>query len=135
MPLVVDASAILPLFLKEEQRDFAELTLASMVNDRAVAPILFWFEVRNALLVAERRGRLDGSTQFILDDLATLPIELRQPPIGYEIFELGRKHYDAALDLAVRHGMKLAILDGKLAEAAYSENVDLLCVTTSIDIF
>jgi len=56
--------------------------------------------IRNALLVGERRGRLDGSPNAILDDLGTLPIELRQPPIGTAIFELGRKHdlslYDAA---------------------------------------
>lgn len=138
MAFVVDASAILPLFLDDEQRDYAEHALQAMASSYAIAPILFWYEVRNAIVVSERRNRLrDRDKASILDDLLALPIELRPPPLDLTIFALAKEHalslYDAAyLELAVRHKIGLATLDAKLASAASDANVELIGPTVKI---
>ena len=98
----------------------------------AIEPVLWWFEVRNALLMNERRGRLEPSqTAEILARLARLPIVLDHEPIGDAVLALARAHrltfYDAAyLELAYRRDAPLATLDRQLAAAARAAAVRLL---------
>jgi PIN domain nuclease of toxin-antitoxin system len=58
MPFVLDASVALCWAFPDEDRPQAAQTLIRIRTDEACVPSLWWFEVRNALLVNERRGRL-----------------------------------------------------------------------------
>ena len=89
-------------------------------------------EVRNALLVAERRGRLstDGVNQR-LQALAALPVHTDDEPRLDAAIALARSHglsiYDALyLELAQRNAAKLATLDTALARAAEAEELVLV---------
>jgi predicted nucleic acid-binding protein len=95
----------------------------------ALAPMLWNWEIRNVLLVAERRGRLPSAqTKDILDDLARMPITLEPPAADQTDVALARRYglsvYDAAyLELAVRSGLRLMTRDDQLARAA--QDLDL----------
>ena len=98
----------------------------------AVVPALWWFEVRNLLLVHEQRGRLDatGTAEF-LADLGRLPVQIDREPDSGAILELARAYrltfYDAAyLELARRLDAPLATLDRQLTAAARAAQVALL---------
>jgi len=97
----------------------------------AVVPSLWWFEIRNVLLVAERRQRLTGAeSDEFLAELARLPIEIDREPVSAEVLALGRRFklsaYDAAyLELALRRQATLATFDAALAAAARRLKVPL----------
>jgi predicted nucleic acid-binding protein len=101
-------------------------------GDDAVAPALWWFEVRNALVQGERRGRFDRSgTGRFLRDLSRFAVSIDRVPEERSILDLARRHrlsvYDAAyLELAQRRGCPLATLDGALDAAARAEGVPLV---------
>jgi predicted nucleic acid-binding protein len=110
----------------------AEIALERLGRDGAVVPSLWWFEVRNLLLINERRGRIDpvGTASF-LADLARLPITVDPAPDGEAVLALARAHgltaYDATyFELAVRLMLPLATLDRALIAAAPAAGVDLL---------
>ena len=95
-------------------------------------PVLWWFEVRNVLVVNERRGRIDtvGSAAF-LAELEKLPILFDRQSHSETLLTLARAHrltvYDAAyLELARRLDAPLATLDQKLAAAARAARVPLV---------
>lgn len=127
--LVVDASAALSYLLPDEESFPGNELLLSLVYHDPIAPSIFWYEVRNALVINERRNRLslEQSERFLamLDKLA---IDLREPGSNLAVLELARKHrlsvYDAAyLNLALDHSAILASLDKKLLKAAHAENI------------
>jgi predicted nucleic acid-binding protein len=106
----------------------------SLADMRAVAPAIWPHEAANATIVGERRGRLDEARSrrfFVL--LAALPIILDQETGNRafgDIVQLARTYqlsaYDAAyLELAIRRGLPLACLDGKLKTAASAAGVVL----------
>jgi predicted nucleic acid-binding protein len=131
MTFVVDASVTMSWYLSEEVDPAAGLAFERLDGAGAVAPILWWFEVRNALVVNERRGRLDATaTAGILAHLDGLPIRLDLDQEGHVVLALARAHrltvYDAAyLELALRADARLATLDRKLASAAQAAGVQL----------
>jgi predicted nucleic acid-binding protein len=120
MPFVLDASVA----LAEEDLLTAVAALALIRNDKGCAPSLWWFEVRNVLIVAERRGRLhESDTALFLRNLSRLPIAVDRAPEEAVVLTLVRRHtlavYNASyLELAQRHGVALATLDAALAQAA-----------------
>ena len=59
MPFVVDASVAACWLMPDERHPVAEAAFNRIAEDQAIAPGLWWFELRNVLLVNERRGRLD----------------------------------------------------------------------------
>ncbi len=132
MPFVVDASVAASWLLPDEEHPIAALAFDRLTNDPAVAPSLWWFEMRNLLIVNERRGRLDsGKTDKALSLLRNLAIQQDNDPEEASIMRLARKHrltvYDAAyLELAQREGLPLATLDAQLASAAAAEDVKLI---------
>lgn len=89
----------------------------------------YCFELRNILVVNERRGRIDAAgTASFLTDLDQLPIRIDRTPGSTAIVTLARTHrltvYDAAyLELARRHGLPLATLDNQLLAAALKDGV------------
>ena len=124
MPVVLDASAVVGLALDGEASDEAQRMLDHTVAHGGVVPTLFWYELRNALLMAERRGRItpDGVAAF-LADVALLPIAVDDLPRDAVVLQLARQHgltvYDATyLELAMRIGAPLATLDAALRVAA-----------------
>jgi len=121
---VVDASIVVAWAFNEVHAAASKAREQLRHND-AVVPALWWFEVRNALVQGERRGRFNQSgTGRFLRDLSRVPDEPG-------LLGLARRHrltvYDAAyLELAVRRGLPLATLDGSLVEAARAEAVPLI---------
>ena len=129
MPIVVDASIVVAPVLEETQPQ-ADLLLAR--RDEWIVPALWWFELRNALVVNERRGRVtEERTALFLKNIAQFPITIDRTPDEAAIMTLTRRHrltvYDAAyLELALRERLPLATLDALLAAAAGREGVAVL---------
>jgi predicted nucleic acid-binding protein len=132
MPFVLDASITACWTFRDEDHPHADLAFARLRTDEALVPALWWFEVRNILVVNERRKRLtEAETAVFLRDLARLPITLDRTPEESEVLRLARTHqlsvYDAAyLELAQRNRVELATLDARLARAARAEAVRLI---------
>lgn len=132
MPFVVDASIVGCWCFPDERDAIAEAAFDRLAADDAIVPALWWFEVRNLLIINERRGRLDlvGTAEF-LADLERLPIRTDRGPDSDTLLALARVHtltaYDAAyLELARRRQLPLATLDRSLVRAARAASVPLL---------
>lgn len=129
MSLVVDLAAVLALAMEDEAADYAEAVLDEVVRESAAVPAIFWFEVRNVLVVNERRGRIaPRRSDAFLAALSDLPLEVAALPSDLAVLSLAREHrltvYDASyLDLAGRLGVPLASLDRQLCEAAGAAGV------------
>ena len=103
-----------------------------MRAEEAVVPCLWWFEVRNILIVNQRRKRItENDTQNFLRNVSRLRLRIDRQPEESIVFRFARTHklsvYDAAyLELAYRESLSLATLDHELEKAALSEQVPLL---------
>jgi predicted nucleic acid-binding protein len=132
MAFVLDASVTACWAFPDEQHADADLAFYRIRSEEAVAPALWWFEVRNILVVNERRGRigLQDSTAFLLL-LSKLPVRIDREPGQDSVLRLARTHrlsvYDGAyLELAQRERLPIATLDDALRKAASSEGVSLI---------
>jgi predicted nucleic acid-binding protein len=132
MGFVLDASVTASWFLPDEDgRDALEAWDRSATEEVWV-PLHWWFEVRNTMLMGERRQRIsDLLTANALDRLSLLPITVEPRPDETEVLDLARRHrltfYDAVyLELARRKEAALATLDGDLIAAARAERVPLV---------
>ena len=132
MPIVLDASIVASWALADEGSPLALQAAARLKSEVGLAPRIWWYEVRNLLLVNERRQRIttDDSSEF-LRLLSTFPIQIDQLFEESPIFRLARQYrlsfYDASyLELAQRHGIELATLDKGLQAAAVSAGVPLI---------
>lgn len=125
--LVVDASALAGGLMPDEIGvDLAELAAQ---HDVFLAPWLLWVEIRNILIVSERRGRIPAAVvEQALEAIDALGIVRDTAPSNAAVLVLCRKHnltaYDALyLDLALRHRAVLATRDNALAKAAHAEGI------------
>jgi predicted nucleic acid-binding protein len=131
MAVVPDVSAILGQALDDEDATFAESVIAAIARDEAIVPTLFWYEIRNVLVMAERRKRIAAArTTAFLSDLSLLPFSVDDLPREASVLDLARRRsltvYDATyLELAQRTGAPLATLDQLLITAAKKEGVAL----------
>lgn len=129
MAFVTDASVAAAWVLPDEDAALAELALDRLGAETAMVPAVFWHELRNLLLSAERRGRVDGGhADASMARLRRLPIVCPSETDDREVMALARAHrlsaYDASyLALSVREGWALASLDRRLNAAAASEGV------------
>lgn len=129
--IVVDASIAAAWLLPEEDSEAAE-TLIAGLSQRSPVPSLFWHELRNILVMAERRGRIvAGEAAAAMGRLRRLPLDDAGAGSDGAVLALASAHrltaYDAAyLALAQERGLPLATLDLKLAGAARREGVPLL---------
>jgi predicted nucleic acid-binding protein len=132
MAIVLDASVVVDWALPDEGHPVAEAALRMLADAEGMAPALLWFEVRNALLVGERRGRLTRArAAAFLARLARLPILIDHAPDETVTLDLARTHkltvYDAAyLELACRRVLPLASLDRALRAAAPALGIALV---------
>jgi predicted nucleic acid-binding protein len=131
MPFVVDASVAIA-WAFNERHPIAAHARARIRTEEAIVPALWWYELRNVLVLGERRGRLtERDTARFLRDMSRLAISMDSSPVELQVQALARRHrltvYDAAyLELALRRDLPLATLDGALADAARAEGVTLV---------
>jgi predicted nucleic acid-binding protein len=135
MPFVLDSSVALAWFLPDEDSTTVDALADRLENDYAVVPAIWPLEVGNALLVAQRRGRIkDEEIARFVNAIGALPIEIDPSSASTKllpIVELAKKHglttYDAGyIDLAQRRALALATLDAKLRAACEALNLALL---------
>ena len=126
---MVDASVAVAWALQDEDHPDAAAALERFQTDQAIRADLWWYELRNALVVNERRGRIaPADTEAFLRDLASVEIVFDSATDQTPVIALARRHrltfYDAAnLELAVRLRAPFATLDTALAAAASAEKV------------
>ncbi len=129
---VLDCSVTMAWCFDDEATPYTDGVRDSLADLRAVVPSTWPHEAANATIVGERRGRLDEARSrrfFVL--LAALPIRLDEETSNRafgDIVHLARAYqlsaYDADyLELAIRRGLPLACLDGKLKTAATAAGV------------
>jgi predicted nucleic acid-binding protein len=132
VPFILDASVAACWFFPDETHPVASQSWLLIHQDEAIVPAHWWFEVRNTMLVGERKGRsTQQRTGFALDRLGRMTIRHAPIPLDVDVLTLARKRrltfYDAAyLELAKRERLALATLDNDLADAARAENVPLV---------
>jgi predicted nucleic acid-binding protein len=132
MAFVLDASVTASWAFDDEDHPHARLAFQRIRTEEAVVPSLWWFEVRNILIVSERRRRIaEANTAAFLEALSRLPLREDRCPNEQAVLRLARAHhlsvYDAAyLELALREGMPLATLDDQLQRAAAGEGIALI---------
>lgn len=132
--LVLDASLALQWFLEDEtDRTYSLKVLESLGDRRASVPVLWFYEVGNGLVVAQRRKRIRSiQVHEFLRKLLLLPIEATEQTAS-EILQLpdlaqtyGLTVYDAAyLALAAATHLPLATNDHELRRAARAADVRL----------
>jgi predicted nucleic acid-binding protein len=132
MAFVLDASVTLSWGLEDEDNAIADLASQRLNTEPARVPAIWWFEIRNVLLINERRQRIsEQDTATFLRALSALSIEIDRAPAGGAILALARSRrltvYDASyLELALREALPLATLDRQLVAAARLEGVPLI---------
>ena len=129
---VLDASVAICWLLHDEENPRADAARRRIVDGGAFVPQVWHLEVRNSLLVAERRQRIsaEGATAR-LQSLKELPIYTDAEPDFEAAFELARVHRltcHAAvyLELAKRRNEALASLDTALVRATMAEGLPLV---------
>ena len=123
-PIVIDNSVFLAWCMGDEEEPTANSAMQQVIEQGGVTPRIWWYELRNALLVNERRGRI--SPQQVSDTLAdslALGILMDDEHDESRLLDLARRYeltvYDAAyLEVAARRSLPLATLDRRLREAA-----------------
>src|SRR5512134_778431 len=132
MTFVLDASTTAAWCFPDEINPAGDQAFDLLDQEDAVVPALWWVEIRNILIVGERRGRIDAteSARF-LSGLDQLPIHIDREPVGDVVTALARKHalsvYDAVyLELASRLASPIATLDRTLAAAAHASGVPVI---------
>lgn len=133
MSFVLDASITLAFMMPDEGTSGP--VLDRLMQEGAIVPSLWRLEVANALLVAERRGRIDAAfREEAIADLMVMPVvcDAETDAHAWEgSLDLAFRHrlstYDAAyLELAKRRAAPLATLDAALARAAEAEGVPVI---------
>ena len=135
MSFVVDSSIALTWCFEDEATEAADALLVRLTHDGAHAPSLWPLEVLNALVAAQRRGRISSKERH--DRIAllhALPIILDTDTAGQSwaiTSLLAERHgltlYDAAyLELAQRRNLPLATLDADLRTAAHAIGLPVL---------
>ena len=130
--VVIDNSVFLAWCMGDEDEPAATSAMERVVESGGIVPRIWWYELRNALLMNERRGRI--SQQQVLDTLADsleMGISIDEAHEESLLLDLARRFelsvYDAAyLETALRRSLPLATLDRRLREAAEILGVDLL---------
>ena len=131
-PFTIDASIAAAWLFEDEQHPDTDALLSELGGSVVFVPQHWHLEVRNALLVGERRGRITSERSNVgLSLLGRLPLRTDMEADLDGALDLARSHslslYDAVyLELAHRRQLALATLDRKLGEAANSTGLVVL---------
>ena len=129
MYFVLDATITAAWAMPGEGNELADSLLSMVQIDGAIVPMVWWYEIRNILSLAERRHRITAADALaFLKHLDFLDIKMRELGEGKELMRLARVHqlsvHQAAyLELALRENLPLATLNRDLAMAAVKESV------------
>ena len=130
MAVVFDCSVTLAWFLKDERTGFTDTAFDLIESAECWVPYLWRLEFPNALLMAQKRGRLGREQRLeILENAAQLSLrtDISLPDMGVICALAERRNltaYDACyLELASRMRFALITLDASLATAASAEGV------------
>lgn len=132
---VLDASVTIAAMIEEDRSDEARRIFRDVIDDSAIVPGLWFLEVGNILLLAERRRSLTAATRRDHpEDLSRLPITVDHETAGHawhDTMVLAERHgltlYDAAyLELSLRRQLPIATFDVALRRAAKAASVALL---------
>lgn len=132
MPFVIDASVVANWYFADERSTEGDRILGALNLDRVSVPEIWWSEIRNVMLMGERRGRsVREHTELFLQFLSGLPIEVVPRADDAPIMELARRRqlsfYDACyVELAQQRALPLATFDQAMARAAAAEGVALI---------
>lgn len=132
MSFVLDASVTACWCFPDEQSAAADAAMRRLLGEEAMVPPVWSLEIRNILVVNERRGRIEPEdSNAFLQDLSLLPIRVHSETDEVAALALARKHqltvYDAVyLNLAMRISAPLATLDRSLARAAQVEGLQVI---------
>lgn len=131
---ILDSSMTLAFLLADESGEQANKVLERLAEDEAYVPGLWPYEMGNALLVAERRGRImHDDVEALIRELEKFPIRIVAQPgrrILHEVRAIAARFdlsvYDASyLHLALERKLPLSTLDGKLKKAALEAGVEV----------
>jgi len=132
MAFVLDASIAAAWELSDEASERAETAHELLKSENALVPRIWWYEIRNLLVVNERRKLITAAnTAQFLALLAAYPIQVETLDDEEAIFRAARQYrlsfYDAAyFAVAQRHHLPLATLDRDLEAAALSAGIPLV---------
>lgn len=126
---VLDCSAVAASLLTESESKSIDEIFDRAVSGRVtlVVPALFWFEILNVLVLAERRRRIkQGEAARLQSLMLALPIQTDDAPsrtVLHRITRIATDHglsaYDAAyVELAERMGARLKTLDSEILRLA-----------------
>jgi predicted nucleic acid-binding protein len=121
---VLDASMALSWCFEDESDEVAERVLDSLTESEALVPAIWFLEVANGLLAAERKKRITpGRVDDCLEVIRALPVIADADTDSNGVVRLARgtglSAYDASyLELAMRHALPIATRDRALALAA-----------------
>ena len=131
---VLDCSIAASWLFEDEVTPETDRLLESLTERSAHVPGLWYLELGNVMIQAERRGRISASQMTAgLELLSNLPI-IRDPESENRAFretlELARTYslttYDAAyLELALRKNLTLATQDKALRKAALKADISV----------
>lgn len=133
--VVLDCSVAVGWCFEDEASPEADALFARVRDEGAVVPALWYLEIANVLLQAEKRGRIrSGDVAIRLDLMAALPITTdgeTSVRAWRETLTLARAEaltvYDAAyLEVATRRGLPLMTRDAALIRAARRVGVPVL---------
>ena len=130
---IVDASVAALWTFEDESHPIADIALDEIRGDGdGFVPQHWYLEVRNALLMGERRGRIaQEDIGDRLSFLSGLTVQTDEDVNLDAVFHLARLYnvtmYDAMyLELALRRRLPLATLDRRLAQAASEAGVETM---------
>jgi len=135
MPFILDNSVVMAWCFEETSTPEAYRILDDAGSDEIAVPAVWPLEFGNALLVAERRGRIrHADARRFVELVASLPITVHESGVARAlgpILDLAHRYglstYDASyLELAIHEGMALATFDERLADAARQAGVPLI---------
>jgi len=138
--LVLDTSITMGWCFADEASAYSDHVLRQVRLHGGVAPSIWPFEVANAVLTGERRGRLTQTqiARFVRTvESLSLEIDRLSGPMGalgpvrLLARQLQLSAYDASfIELARRRGLPLATLDGRMRTAATALGVPLVAAPT-----
>ena len=135
MPYVLDASVALAWLLPDEASKDADALAARLSDDHAAVPAIWPLEIGNALLTADRRGRLSRKErERCLEALIAIPVFVDTSPNLSNlasVVAIAVDHdlsvYDASyLFLAKERALPLATIDQRMRKACVALRIPVV---------